>query len=238
MTDPRSGARDNGLRCAGYAAIGDLDPRIAEAMLDALRDHGVAAYTTPTPGTRGGFHEVQLPAELTNRLFVDSAKVEQARKVVNIERAEGAERQPQQAAGRPGDDTDIDTAWQQLLVSLQTPTTEVTPSWPSSENIPAGTEGLSADLASIDMTNQFDMTDLEDEHFVPPPAPPLPKLRPVTIGSLAAIIGGILVLVTQVDDGAWDWIAIIAIIVGGASLVWNVKQGPPTDSDWDDGAVV
>jgi hypothetical protein len=53
-----------------------------------------------------------------------------------------------------------------------------------------------------------------------------------------AIIGGILVLVTQVDDGAWDWIAVIAIIAGGASLAWHVKEGPPTDSGWDDGAVV
>ena len=35
---PRSGARDNGLRCAGYVPVGDLDPRVADALLESLRN--------------------------------------------------------------------------------------------------------------------------------------------------------------------------------------------------------
>ncbi len=237
--NPRSGARDNGLRCAGYVALGDLDPRIADAMLEALRDHGIAAYVTPTPGARGGYLEVRLPAELTNRLFVDSAKKDQARQVVGLEREE------EQAATAPapqataGSDQDIDSAWQQLLVSLQAPTTAAAPTWPSSEDVPVD-ESSWLDLPAVPAEpSASDLSfDEPDEHFVPPPAPPFPQLRPVTLAAILAIIGGILVLVTQVDGGAWDWVAILAIIAGGASLAWHVKEGPPTDSGWDDGAVV
>lgn len=258
MTEPsphsRSGARDNGLRCAGYNAIGDLDPRVADAMLEALRDHGIAAYVTPTPGSRGGYLEVKLPAEMTSRLFVDATKVDAATKLVGIERQEEAATAAPPTPPTPGEprpepspsnepspsiepspsnepaltsDGDIDAAWQQLLVSLQAPSTAVEPSWPSSEDV-----GPAPDFIG----EPFNLD--EDEHFVPPPPPPVPRLRPVTIGALAAIIGGILVLVTQVDDGSWDWAAIIAIIAGGISLAWHVKEGPPTDSGWDDGAVV
>jgi hypothetical protein len=206
-------------------------------MLEALRDHGIAAYVTPTPGSRGGYLEVRLPAEMTSRLFVDAAKVDAATQLVGIERKEETSEPPEPPASQPAAsaDGDIDAAWQQLLVSLQAPTTSVTPSWPSSEDV---SSAPADDFSSADDFIGEPFTLDEDEHFVPPPPPPVPKLRPVTIGALVAIIGGILVLVTQVDDGAWNWLAIIAIIVGGGSLAWHVKDGPPTDSGWDDGAVV
>lgn len=69
---PRSGARDNGLRCAGYVPVGDLDPRVADALLERLRDEGIAAYVAPTPGHRGGALEVTMPSRLTDRLYADS----------------------------------------------------------------------------------------------------------------------------------------------------------------------
>ena len=33
LDGPRRGARDNGLRCSGYVAVADFDPRIADALL-------------------------------------------------------------------------------------------------------------------------------------------------------------------------------------------------------------
>ena len=59
-----------------------------------------------------------------------------------------------------------------------------------------------------------------------------------TVGALAAIVLGLVVLGTNFDGGSLGWLAIMAIIGGGIALVWNVKNGPPTDSGWDDGAVV
>ncbi len=243
MTDygsgPDSGARDNGLRCGGYVAVGDLDPRVADALLDALRAEGIAAYASPTPATRGGYLELRLPARMTDRLYVDATKSDRATELIGLEQAEA---EPPPRPSRAADEeVDVDAAWQQLLTSLKTPTTTAT--WPSRENVrdtgrPAHLDDLPLDGPQFDLLSNADQVNLEEEHFVPPPGPPLPKLRRSTILALAAIVGGILLLVTNVSDGAFAWPAIAAIIGGGVALVWNVKQGPPTDSGWDDGAVV
>ena len=50
---PRRGSRDNGLRCANYTPVADLDPRVVDALLATLRDEGIAAYATPTPAATG-----------------------------------------------------------------------------------------------------------------------------------------------------------------------------------------
>lgn len=234
----RSGSRDNGLRCAGYVAAGDFDPRVADAMLEELRTVGIAAYVIPTPGTTGGYLETRLPSGLTDRLFVDSTKLDQARTIVDAEHPAA-----EHPAGEPtaktasGDDLDIDAAWQQLLVSLQTPSTSAAPSWPASEDLPASTVHSFESLPAPEPAPPLRRPD-EDEHFVPPPPPPLPKFQRVTIVSWLAILGGLLMIVFNVDDGSLTWIALIAILAGAAALVWHVKQGPPTDSGWDDGAVV
>lgn len=78
----------------------------------------------------------------------------------------------------------------------------------------------------------------EDEHFEPPPAPPLPRLRPSTVAGLAAILLGIVIIVSGFDGGSFSLLGVFAIVAGVASLVWHMKEGPPTDSGWDDGAVL
>jgi hypothetical protein len=60
----------------------------------------------------------------------------------------------------------------------------------------------------------------------------------VTLAALAAIAVGLLMLATNFDGGSWTFIAVVAVLGGLASLVWNMRNGPPTDSGWDDGAVV
>jgi hypothetical protein len=60
----------------------------------------------------------------------------------------------------------------------------------------------------------------------------------VTIASLVSILCGLIIIVTGLDGGDLIWLAILAILGGGAALVYHVKEGPPTDSGWDDGAVV
>jgi hypothetical protein len=244
MTDfgsgPGSGTRDNGLRCGNYIAVGDLDPRVADAMLDTLRAEGIAAYAAPTPATRGGYLELRLPARMTDRLYVDSTKSDRAAELVGVEQAEA---EPPPRPTPPASDVDVDAAWQQLLTSLKTPTPADAETWPNRENVsersrPAHLDDMPLDGPEFDLLSNLDQVNLEEEHFVPPPAPPLPKLRSATIGALAAIALGIVILVTNLDGGTFAWPAIAAIIGGGLALVWNVKQGPPTDSGWDDGAVV
>src|SRR5437016_2493973 len=44
----RPGRRDNGLTAAAYAAVGDVDPRVGEHLLDVLAAAGIAAYLQPS----------------------------------------------------------------------------------------------------------------------------------------------------------------------------------------------
>ncbi len=83
----------------------------------------------------------------------------------------------------------------------------------------------------------------DDDHFVPPVPPPLPRLDPLTKGAWAALFGGPLYLLVAVIAG-WqvpDWAAFCAVaaFVGGfATLVVRMGDRPPHDDGPDDGAVV
>ena len=83
----------------------------------------------------------------------------------------------------------------------------------------------------------------DDEHYVPPVPPPLPRLDPVSKGAWAALFGGPGYLLLAVLLG-WvvpSWIAFCAVgaFVGGfATLVVRMGDRPPGDSGPDDGAVV
>jgi hypothetical protein len=221
---PARATRDNGLRCASYTPLADLDPRIADAMLEALRDHGIAAYAGPTPAASGANLELQLPDRPIDRLWVDERQLAAARHVVEEE---------QRDDGPPAgdDEIDFDAAWQQLLGSLQ-------------ESPATGSVRISG--ASLARPEQPDVDDededgydpADDDHYEPPPPPPLPRLRKATAAALTAIALGLLVLATDFEGGGFTFLAVVAIVGGVASLIWNMRQGPPTDSGWDDGAVV
>ena len=210
---PRGGTRDNGLRCANYAPVADLDPRVVDALLAALREEGIAAYAAPTPATTGGAMELRLPSRPIDRLWVDDTQVARAKALVDRESSE---------VPAPAD-ADFESAWQQVLASLQATPGPATPSWPEDE-------------PPVDLDDSYDPAD--EDHFEPPAPPPLPRLRRATLGALAVMAFGVLIIATNVDGGSLRIVGLLAIIGGAASLVWNMRQGPPTDSGWDDGAVV
>lgn len=84
--------------------------------------------------------------------------------------------------------------------------------------------------------------DDDDDHFIPPEPPPLPPLRAGTIGALALFAIGILLLVVPGVIGLAPRIGtplgLIALSGGVGWLVLRMRQGPPPDSGWDDGAVL
>src|SRR4051794_33686146 len=103
----RRGTRDNGLRCGAYSPAADVDPRVADALLSALRDEGIAASAARGRAAPGGLRDPGLrdspPAG------VGAADRELARaKGVGGGHGGGREEAP---AGAP----DIDAAWQQVL---------------------------------------------------------------------------------------------------------------------------
>jgi len=82
-----------------------------------------------------------------------------------------------------------------------------------------------------------------DEHYIPPPAPPLPRLAPVTKGAWVALFGGplYLIIATVVGwtvSGLAAFVAVAAFVGGFAVLVLRMDSGPPRDRGPDDGAVV
>jgi hypothetical protein len=83
----------------------------------------------------------------------------------------------------------------------------------------------------------------DDDHFVPPVPPPLPRLDPVTKGAWVALFGGPLYLLVAVMASwqvpNWGAFCAVAAFVGGfATLVVRMGDRPPRDSGPDDGAVV
>jgi hypothetical protein len=242
---PRSGTRDNGLRAARYVAVGDFDPRIADAALQSLREEGIAAYVAPTPGERGGYLEMRLPPKPTDRLYVDEGQAAQACELLAGDA--GATTAEPATTGLPAPtgtalpgpgaaDIDVNAAWEQVLLSLRSTDTADHP-WPDSEDIDDPAEGNTDDVAAA-LAREIAEPEELDEHFVPPAPPPLPRLQLPTVISLLSILAGILVNVTNFDGGDLFWLGIAAIVGGCAGLVWRAKETPPEDSGWDDGAVV
>jgi hypothetical protein len=80
----------------------------------------------------------------------------------------------------------------------------------------------------------------EEEHFVPPDPPPLPKLRPSTVfGIILLVIGGFLLAAPSViglEPRIATPLALVSMAAGIGWLVLRMRQGPPPDSGWDDGA--
>jgi hypothetical protein len=208
------GARDNGLRAGNYVQVSELDPRVADDLLLTLREHGIAAYVMPAEGTVGGSMETRLPTRPMARLYVDDQRVDDARQLVD--------EQPAQPA------PDFEASWQQVLTSLQSSPAQMSSPWPERE-----------DLTLAERERDYvDPVELEEEHFVPPPPPPLPRLRRATWGALATMAFALFVMVTDSGGRALSVLAFLVFVAAGASLIYNMRQGPPTDSDEDDGAVV
>ena len=84
----------------------------------------------------------------------------------------------------------------------------------------------------------------DEEHFIPPAPPPLPKLDPLAKGAWAALFGGpgYLMVATAVGwsvSGLAAFCAVAAFVAGFAILVLRMHEpGPGGPDDGDDGAVV
>lgn len=82
-----------------------------------------------------------------------------------------------------------------------------------------------------------------ESHFVPPPPPALPRVRPRTALSAAAVVLGLLLafapaLLRQAETFGTLLAGLALMLGGGFGLVSAVRDAPPTDSGPDDGAVV
>lgn len=141
--------RDNGFVARHYLPLADLDPRLAEAMLDVLRAESIAAYVEPSTGHKGGYLEVHLPERPRDRLWVDRERHDRAARLLSehtaapvlpIDDAFAANQSSFGSAAadstRPVDDTSgIDDAWAQLVANYDLPSPDAVPRWPVAEDV-------------------------------------------------------------------------------------------------------
>jgi len=160
---------------------------------------------------------------------------------------------------------DDEAAWRDLVAQYRSPASGGAVPWPVREDLPGGPAG-GAGAAGDDTDDpvpgvipapprfrvirpaqppqqpQSPPAADDDEQFVPPVPPPLPRLDPVSKGAWAALFGGPGYLLLAVMFGwqipGWAAFCAVAAFVGGfAALVVRMNDRPPEDGP-DDGAVV
>jgi hypothetical protein len=237
--------RGNGLTADAYVPLADLTPQLADAMLAALREAGIAAYAVPAPGETGGYLDVRLPEEPTDRLYADADAKMAAEEILETRLPE---LRADYAASR-----DEDQIFAEIVAAFDTPSADGETPWPAEENIdetPEDTAEEKGEESTGDSSSELILTarvvkpatDDEDDgdHFIPPPPPPLPKPDAMTRFAWVALLGGPLYLVASVflNRAVPSWAAFVAVaaFIGGfVALVLRMGDEPPED---DDGAVV
>jgi hypothetical protein len=242
--------RDNGFVARHYVPLADLDPRLADAMLEALRTEGIAAYIVPSTGSLGGYLEVHLPERPRDRLWVDREHHDRATALLNVHSDRRPE-PPETAGGsETAADADADSAddvWARIVAGFDLPAYEG--SADDSSPVPRrivrpvelGPDFVTSPPSASPPSGEYDPLSILDEHFVPDPPPPLPRLRSGTRWALLAILVGVSLLVGRsLSDSIPDAVAlgVLAIVGGFVGLVAMMREDRPSDSDPDDGAVV
>ncbi len=245
------GGRHNGLSAAAYAPLAELDPRLAGALLEALRHAGIAAYVSPVTGRKGAYLDVQLPSSPAEQVWVDAAEGPAARKVLRaLTEADPAGAEPP-GAGTPAEPAagpsaaDEQAQWDAIVAMFNSGQVADRPG--GTESLPDNRGEMPAEpvrgSARFRRKEPPSAAPADEEHYIPPPPPPLPRGTPAARYAAAAVVGGALVLLLPAlfGDPVSSFIAglaVLAVLGGFVALVMQMRDEPPTDSGPDDGAVV
>lgn len=232
--------RSNGLSARAYSPVADLEPQVAEALLNDLARRGVAAYTKPVEtSTTTGFDAAEFRVAIRDRLYVDASAFADVRALI--------------ASTDPQSDLDNDElTWAQIIAGYDAPVPADAAAWPARED-------LAADPAVDAGHNQLTEPPLReperampapvlhagfvDERFIPPEPPPLPHLDPYQQLAWIGLAGGPLLLLIAalfaVTLPVWLSLAAVVGFVGGfLTLVATMDERSRPDGDGDDGAVI
>ncbi|HEY3714963.1 MAG TPA: hypothetical protein VGL39_10590 [Jatrophihabitantaceae bacterium] len=218
--DPQSARHGNGLDADTWVPLVDVDPEVGEALLVALGRARIPAYVEPAgePDRR--------------RLFVASADRGDARIVVEAATRGSDPLHPLDVLD--GVDTnaefdalvgewDVDTLG--AVKSAERDLTREDADWR------ARLEPGFPDASAAD----------DEEHYVPPAPPPLPRLAGATVFALFVLALSIVLLAIGDNFGLDPDFAFLAgvagILVGAGMLIMRLRARPPDDED-DDGAVI
>lgn len=248
--------RGNGLSASFYAAVADLDPRAADVLLEILREAGVAAYAEPSQGRRGPYLDVHLPSRPTDRLFVDRAQHERARELLaeqlpalrGLNGGDVDDDEPPLTPSRSDLSSAEDEAFGRIVADFHQPTADRVPRWPVQEDVEPGAEPSPDTFSAVAGGPATGRTERpgraeDDDHFIPPTPPPLPRPDSVTGLAWTALLGGPALLLISTLAG-WSLprfliaLAVVGFIAGFVGLV--ARMGNRRGEDWesDSGAVL
>ena len=263
-TGGRRGRRDNGLVASQYEAVGDVDPRVGEHLLDVLAGDGIAAYLQPSTDQHPVTRTTSLPARPTDRLFVDSQHVGAARnylRQVTVDQPRTTVTDEDPGSGGPDSqaqtdpEPDVDSAWAEIVAGYHltadppsTPRDEVTldeprllPRIDPDADRAEGRPWRRADPAEpslLDALDTFGATlpdDDDDEGYTPPPPPPLPRISAAAALGVAAIVGGLLLFVwPDLLPMAHDAVLVLAFALIVAGFGTLIWRLRPGDEEDDD----
>jgi hypothetical protein len=255
--------RGNGLSADAYAPLIDLAPELADAMLTALGEVGIAAYAAGDEAVP----EAEAPETGLERLYVDASRTPAAEDILHTHLARLQDQRRSTSPGAPAEgdagpaapeagaataERDEDTIWAEIVAGFDAEPEDGATPWPEEENLgggPGDQEDGTGRLPTARVIKHpgseieppdFDAEDDDDDHYVPPPPPPLPSGDPITRGAWLALVGGPLYLLLTVILG-WEvpgwaaFVAVAAFIGGFVALVLRMGDEP---RDPDDGAVI
>jgi hypothetical protein len=228
MSAPRRGRRDNGLDATLWSPIRDVDPRVGEHLLDVLEAAGIAAYLEPAADVGEYTRSVSLPSPPSDRLYVDRARRADARGLVERYADEHARPVPERAAVRR--EIDEDAEWARIVAAFEAENGRLAVDPPDA--VPSD--------APPPAPHEPAILDLPDEHFEPPPAPPLPVPAPSSLYAILLVIAGITLIGVPSLIGVSQDLGLlfgVLLIGGGAALLVSRMREKATD-EGDDGAVV
>jgi hypothetical protein len=229
------GRRDNGLDSDTFAPVADVDPRLADHLLDVLGLREVPAYVEPAPAS--------IPT-LADRLYVAAEQTGQAREVLAALAAElgieVARHGHQLFSESDGSGAGLGGSESGARVDpLQGMDTNA-----EFEAIVAGLGDLGRPLFEVTVSPaapSVAATDPEPEHFVPPVPPPVPRpAAPTVLAALVVLFGVALIAFGGLLGLPRDFPlpgGVVLILFGTVLLILRLRPEPRDDSD-DDGAVV
>ena len=193
----------SGLPAGAYAKLVDVDPPIAEHVLDLLAQAQIPAYAEPLVGDTGPYRDVRAPDRPTTRIYVEKSRLAEARHAIS----DGlpslrAEFHADAAARADADDMKrasadrIEAAWDDIVAGFHTaeppPRPGVEGSGLSQRLVREHTEPPVPPSPPPAGPRDYELLDdLDDEGFSPPPPPPMPRPRDRFVAfSWIGLIGG------------------------------------------------
>jgi hypothetical protein len=221
------GPWSNGLLASSYVPLTDIETSVAPRVLTALERSRIAAYLASS-GNDG-----------TLRLYVASGERSDARTVVAaVLRASGADTEPiPERSEDPLAGVDADAEFAAIVADWHVDTHDAIRK--AEHDLSREDEDWRLRLNQQETPDTDELTWLDDDHYVPPNPPPIPRpTAPFVLGLLLIAIAIVLLALGSELGMAFEtrlFIAVVAILSATGVFIWRLRARRDED---DDGAVL